>query len=264
MRPPPVKNAWAWIVIAVSLVMFMAITVWLGAGGGDRGEPQITDNETMHRLAQRARSKWPQVPGPPEVYREQARAAMAKGDWSRAQQRTSMALALSPDDLDDWVVLVRLSAQAGLGQEVLSPEESTLVLLEATAIQPDHVGLPLALGWLSLRKGDATAALRSAGEHPRGLGARLLRLKALGESATVSDGESVLEVAAAHGPVCRWTADRALSVGLGSRAHRILQDCVKSGADAETRQMLTEVVMQREPMSAEITPETLDSTPSSP
>lgn len=265
MRPPPIKNGWALIVIAVTVVIFMALTLWWTSwwNPGWRGdtEAKITDTEVMHTLAIRMRTQWPQVPGPPAVYRNQALDAIGRGDIIRAHQRTTMALALSPDHVDDWVRLVVLCAQDEALPLALSTEESSAVLLEVSALQSDHPGLPVAMGWLSLRRGETQRALTSVGTQPRGLDARLLRLRALGTTATLTDGESVLELAPAHGPVCRWTAQQALAGGLRGRAHGILAACVTAGADSETGEMLAKLPLDAPVVPPENGSKTLDSTP---
>ena len=263
MRPPPVRNGWALIVIAVSLVIFMALTLWWTSDWTPDGEARITDREVMHQLSKRMRQEWPQVPGPPDVYRTQAQRASSLGDVARAHQRHVMALALDPDHLDSWVALVSLSAQRE-GEGVLTAEESSAVLLEVSALAPDHPGLSVAMGWVALAQGDAARALSSAGDHPKNLAGRLLRLQALGESATLTDGEAVLELAPAHGPTCRWTASKAFDDGLVQRAIDLLMRCVQAGADKETGEMLAQMSQKGASKSGENTPKTLDSTPSAP
>ena len=264
MRPPPIKNGWALIVIAVAFVIFMALTLWWtswwASGGADGTEAKITDTEVIHKLAVRMRAQWPQVPGPPGAYRQQAEEAARTGDISRAHQRTTMALALDPDDLDGWVRLVLLCSRMEASKTALSVEESGVVLLEVSTLQPDHPDLPVAMGWVAYRKGETQRALSSVGTQPRGLEGRLLRLRALGSHATLTDGEAVLEIAPAHGPVCRWTAKRALDDGLTSRARALLADCVRSGADAETGEMLAQLPPDGPVAPAENGGKTLDST----
>ena len=102
MRPPPIKNGWALIVIAVTCVIFMALTLWWTTWWSSErrsgADARLTDTEVMHQLATRLRTQWPQVPGPPDVYEKQAAAAVGLGDVQQAHRRTTMSLALSPDD----------------------------------------------------------------------------------------------------------------------------------------------------------------------
>jgi hypothetical protein len=248
------------IVIAVSLVIFMVLAIWFTSNWSKDDETMFTDTEVMHKLAVRMRARWPQVPGPPAVYREQAQQASRLGDTERAQRRTTMSLALDPEDLDGWVRLVILCAEGGRTECALDVAESGAVLLEISALRPDHPELSVALGWLALRKGDPARALRSVGTKPRSLTARLLRLRALGEAATLTDGEAVLELAPAHGPACRWTAQQALGKGRAGRSREILASCVKAGADAETGEMLVNLAQEASAEPRGKGPETLDST----
>jgi len=268
MRPPPIKNGWPLIVLAVSIVIFMALTLWWTSWWtpGWRGdtEAKLTDTEVMHKLATRMRIQWPQVPGPPTVYQQQAEKAVRTGDSIRAHQRTTMSLALDPEDMDGWIRLVILGARLEAPDAALSVEESAAVLLEVSKLHPEHPELPVAMGWIALRKGETERALSSVGTQPRGLEARLLRLRALGAQATLTDGEAVLEIAPAHGAVCRWTAKRALEDGLERRARAILVHCIKSGADAETGEMLARLPSDAPAVPAENGGETLDSITSVP
>jgi hypothetical protein len=264
MRPPPIRNGWALIVIAVSLVIFMVLAIWFTSSWRGDDEARLTDTEVMHKLAVRMRAQWPQVPGPPAVYREQARRAIRLGDAERARRRTTMSLALDPEDLDGWVRLVILCAEGDHVECPLDAAESGAILLEISAIRPNHPQLSVALGWLALRNGNPARALRSVGTQPRSLTARLLRLRALGEAATLTDGEAVLELAPAHGPACRWTAQRALSEGRAGRSREILDSCVKAGADAETGEMRVRLAEEASAEPGGKGPKTLDSTPVSP
>lgn len=260
MRPPPIKNGWALIVIAVSLVIFMVLAIWFTSSWRQDEESRFTDTEVMHKLAARMQARWPQVPGPPAVYREQAQQAIRLGDTERAQLRTTMSLALDPEDLDAWVQLVILCAEQDCPAGSIDVAESGAILLEVSGSRPEHPQLPVAMGWMALRGGDPARALRSVGTQPRSLSARLLRLRALGEAATPADGEAVLELAPAHGPICRWTAQRVLGEGRAGQAQEILAACVKAGADAETGEMLVHLAQEATAEPRGKAPKRLDST----
>jgi len=64
--------------------------------------------------------------------------------------------------------------------------------------------------------------------------------------------------------VCRWTAQHAIDDGLRQRAQEMLTRCVKAGADAQTGEMLSEMVASPAAQAGENGSETLDSTPSAP
>jgi len=261
MRPAPIKNGWALIVIAVALVIFMVLTIWFTTVAEVQSEARITDREVIHRIADRLRQQWPQVPGPPHAYLDQSRRAFELGDLGRSHQRTTMALALDADSVDAWLLLVIIESHGEGPATALSLEEAGAVLLEVGDLRPDHPLLPVAMGFLALRNGDNERALSSVGTQPKGVAARLLRLRALGEKATIGDGQAVLEAAQAHGPACRWTASRALEDGRSDLARAVLLACVKAGADTETGEMLAQLLPLAPSEAAKIESKTLDSMP---
>gem|GEM_PF-4165437 len=258
MRPPPIKNGWMVIVIAVSLVIFMAVTLWFTGGSGSPDGERISDREVIHQLSTRLQARWPQVPGPPAVYVQQARQSYQQGDSLRALQRRTMALALSPNDIDGWLWMVILSSEVG-APEGLDPDESAAVILEVGKIEPNHPLMGVAMGWLAHRQSDTKRALSSVGTQPRTLPGRWLRLRVLGPEAVLADGQAVLELAPAHGGACRWTAKRALDSGRSAVASDVLARCVAAGADVETAGMWRQVQSMGETSPTENGPKTLDS-----
>jgi len=241
MRPPPIKNGWALIVTAVAVVIFIALTLWFTSSTTGQTTARVTDREVIHRLALDLKGDWAQVPGPAHLYVSQAQDSYLRGDQGRALQRIAMSLALDSDNLDAWLQLVILSAATPAARDAISIEQGGAVLLEVGTLRPNHPDLPVAMGWQALREGDPARALSSVGIQPRRLGGRLLRLQALGEDASLADGQAVLAMAPAHGPTCRWTASAALGADQAHTARAVLDACVLAGAGAQTVEMRDEM-----------------------
>jgi hypothetical protein len=149
LRPPPLGHAWAWIVIAVSLVILMSIALWVVVSGRTFVEG-LSGRDTIHQTAKRWRIRWAQAPGPPAVYLEQAKVFVQAGDVQQASIRLSMALSLDANDANSWVRMVCLSvAEPTLEYALTGKEiEQVLVLLENEPVDP--VAFEIAQGWQKL------------------------------------------------------------------------------------------------------------------
>ena len=113
LRPKPAGHVWAWIIIAVGSVMFLAIALWVIVAGNVQ-VAGLSGHEGIHVVSSRWAERWAQAPGPPSVYVDSAEKADHAGDHAEALRYTTMALALDPD-------------QSELARRALSP-----------LIVPDH------------------------------------------------------------------------------------------------------------------------------
>ena len=122
LRPKSAGHVWAWIVLAVGTVLCMTITLWV-VEAGDTTVVEFSDREIVHRVAGRLQARWPQAPGPPEAYREEAQHHMSTGEIGEALRLMSMSLALDPDDVDSWVEMICMSCIQPHSALALSEDE---------------------------------------------------------------------------------------------------------------------------------------------
>ena len=101
LRPKPAGHVWAWIIIAVGSVMFLAIALWVIVAGNVQ-VAGLSGHEGIHVVSSRWAERWAQAPGPPSVYVDSAEQAEHGGDHAEALRYTTMALALDPDQADLW------------------------------------------------------------------------------------------------------------------------------------------------------------------
>jgi hypothetical protein len=149
LRPPPLGHAWAWIVIAVSLVILMSIALWVVVSGRTVVEG-LSGRDTIHQTAKRWRTRWVQAPGPPAVYVDQAKAFVQAGDVQQASMRLSMALSLDSNDANSWLRMVCLSVAKPAPEYGLTNKEieQILELLEDEPVDP--VAFEIAHHWQKL------------------------------------------------------------------------------------------------------------------
>ena len=109
LRPKPPGHVWAWIVIAIGVVLCMIVTLWV-VEAGTTTVGALSGQESVHRVAQRFKERWSHVPGPPDRYRLDALSEMHAGRLDESMRLMSMAVALDPNDAQSWVRMVCLSA----------------------------------------------------------------------------------------------------------------------------------------------------------
>ena len=94
LRPKPAGHVWAWIIIAVGSVMFLAIALWVIVAGNVQVS-HLAGHEGIHVVSSCWADRWAQAPGPPSVYVDAAAKAEHAGDHAEALRYTTMALALT-------------------------------------------------------------------------------------------------------------------------------------------------------------------------
>ncbi len=257
MRPKPPGHVWAWIVVAVSIVIFLALGAWLTRTSVvEERQPRLSDQDTVHRLARRFKERWRQVPGPPSIYLAQGIAAYRRGDVPEAVRRLGMSVALHPDGVDAWLWLVVASLEQPAMDDSLSASDSGALVYAVGQLRPNHPLLPVALGRIALHQGANERALISVGARPETLPGRVLRLQAMGSKATVMDAQSVLSLAPAHTGACLVAARVMSDSGAYREAIGILDGCLGAGAGVSVAKRIAELRTS----SGSDWPETLDST----
>lgn len=108
MRPKAAGHVWAWIIVAVGSVIFLAIALWVIVAGKTQVET-LAGRDGVHVVASRWADRWAQAPGPPAAYRLSAETAEKEGDLHEAMRYTAMALALDPEDVSSWYRALCLS-----------------------------------------------------------------------------------------------------------------------------------------------------------
>ena len=101
LRPKAAGHVWAWIIVAVGSVMFLAIALWVIVAGNVQVSG-LAGHEGIHVVSSRWADRWAQAPGPPSVYVDSAAKAEHAGDHAEALRYTTMALALDPEQADLW------------------------------------------------------------------------------------------------------------------------------------------------------------------
>jgi len=137
---------WAWIVLAVGLVLCMVITLWV-VQAGKTTVVSFSDQEVVHTVAVRFSDRWSQAPGPPNDYRSQALKAVQSGDLPEAIRLTSMTLALDPNSVGDWLQMICLSCLKPGAPFALTVDErhGLLVAMENLESPPNRIESALAL-----------------------------------------------------------------------------------------------------------------------
>ena len=100
-RPKAAGHVWAWIILAVGSVIFLAIALWVIVVGNIEVDG-LADHDGIHVVSSRWADRWAQAPGPPSAYLASADTAAADGDHREAMRYTAMALALEPEDVAGW------------------------------------------------------------------------------------------------------------------------------------------------------------------
>ena len=146
LRPPPAGHTWAWIIISVSVVILISITMWVVVSG-ETVVDEIGDREATHQIVSEWRDRWSQAPGPPEAYAKQAADLATSGEFRLAMIRLSMALALDPNRVEDWVHMVCLSGIRPPLEHGLSADEVRTILgfLDEEMVPPEK--LKIARRW---------------------------------------------------------------------------------------------------------------------
>ncbi len=162
MRPRSPGVGGALVVMAVFVVIFIGLAVWVGAGGFVMGDARPADHEAVHAVVERLADRWPQVPGPPERYLSESWAAQVGGKPTEAARRLGMAVALDPGQDEALLRLVILDAR-GAGAGLLLPGERAAILSAFDEVAPDAPLLPAAKAWVALSEGDVDGALAALG-----------------------------------------------------------------------------------------------------
>ena len=154
-RPRPASTGWILIVTTVALVIFMGLAVWYSRFPARFLLSRPSDYELVHELTGQWRAEWPQIPGPPETYRERADAAIAVGDLSTAGEWTAKALSLEPDHTPD---LARVIGLVAMGHAIITAEQALALRDVLMEVGEGDEALPTAAAWAGLIADDSGVA----------------------------------------------------------------------------------------------------------
>jgi len=132
LRPRPLGHVWAWIVLAVGVVILMVIALWVvTAGKTETGG--LADKQVIHDVSSRWRDRWAQVPGPPEEYLRSADEALTEHRLAEASRWLSMSISLEPGNAGAWIKMACLSVAHSSAYQMTDAEiDGVLSAVEAT------------------------------------------------------------------------------------------------------------------------------------
>ena len=167
LRPQPAGHAWAWIVLTVGVVIFMTITLWVVSRARSSDDP-------FEDLAGDWKMRWAQVPGPANLYVQNADRTLMEGDRDGAALWLSKALALEPQQHEVWVKMACLSVvhsspytvgDRGMHRLIDGPLNEHIPLMDWNGIREllrEHPGR--SAEWLAHCSGVVVPALRTESE----------------------------------------------------------------------------------------------------
>ena len=143
IRPPAPGHAWAWIILAVSVVIMTSITLWVVVSG-KTAVNGLADREVVHQVTAEWRVRWSQVPGPPALYIREAEDFVRNRQFSEAAQRMSMALSLDASQPDDWARMVCLSTIEPTLQFAMSVAQVQMIMSVLEGMKIDTEAMKVA------------------------------------------------------------------------------------------------------------------------
>ncbi len=108
LRPKPLGHVWAWIVLAVGMVILTAITLWVVTAGKTKSDG-LSDKQVIHDVSSRWRVRWAQVPGPHAEYLRSADKALTEHRLADAARLLSMSISLESGDAAVWLKMACVS-----------------------------------------------------------------------------------------------------------------------------------------------------------
>jgi hypothetical protein len=133
LRPRPLGHIWAWIVLAVGVVILMVIALWV-VTAGETESGGLVHKQAIHDVSSRWRDRWAQVPGPPIEYLRSADEALTDHRLADASRWLSMSISLAPGDAVSWVKMTCVSVAYPSAYQMTDTEiDGVLSALESTA-----------------------------------------------------------------------------------------------------------------------------------
>ena len=148
LRPKAAGHVWAWIIVAVGSVIFLAIALWVIVAGKTAVD-RLSDHEGIHRVSSRWAERWAQAPGPPSAYLDSAGSALAIGQHDEAMRFMAMALALEPDNAEGWHQALCLSLIAPTSTMAIPAGDRSAVIDALVAMDVAHPDLAEVRDWTS-------------------------------------------------------------------------------------------------------------------
>jgi hypothetical protein len=249
MRPRPAGNGWALVVVATVVVILLGLGTWVGLSPLQTLLSSPSDHEAVHAVAARMRARWPQAPGPPERYLDEAAAAVRAGDGTAAARKLGMAIALDANQTEALLALTILDAR-GASDGLLQGGEADAVVGALSEAAPDARLLPAAQAWRLLAGGqgaDVESLLGplAADEPEEQLWARVRGQRAAGlpEGAAA---RALLRAWPGHPEACEDGAREALRAGELAEAEALAGPCLGGPAGAIAARVQADVLARTE------------------
>jgi len=210
-------------VITVAVVMLIGLLSWYGSPAARTTLRRPTDHEAVHQLAERWRARWPQVPGPAERYLDDALLADLEDRPQEAARRTTMALALAPNDVPALLRLVIRSARVPSASP-LTRDEADAILMVVEQVAPEAPLREAAIGWRALARGEAVPA---EGLGDAVLEASWLRMRQALDAGADPGGpaRALIEISPGHVEACDVYARALLRRGELRDAAAVISAC---------------------------------------
>ncbi len=227
-RPRPAPTGWILIAVTITVVMLLGLAAWYSRFPDRFLLSAPSDFELVHGLTGQWAEQWPQIAGPPEEYREQAGAALARGELRSAAEWTQKALSLEPDHAED---LVRLVTLVGLGERSLTAEQATGIAEILVKLETPGEQRAVAAAWAGILAGDPGLGLVL--ESPL-LEGRLAHLSAvaLDHGDPLEAALDVLTLAPGQPLACTHAARGHVLSGQPAEALLVIADCEAAGVRA--------------------------------
>jgi hypothetical protein len=195
----------------------------------------LADKEVVHSVAERMAERWPQIPGPPSRYANEAKEAMLKGSFVEAARWSTKALALNPNDAESWILLVVASSQPGFERPILSDTDSVSILNAIEDTSGDSFSLQTAHAWLELRRGGMPEKPVVPDGQFETVESLLLQLQIVGHSARKAVIEDILVIAPGHKLACSTRITIARAEGDKSEEKKWVDRCLEAGVELDVR-----------------------------
>lgn len=148
LRPKPLGHVWAWIVLAVGVVILIAIALWVVTAGKTKSDG-IADKQVIHDVSSRWRARWAQVPGPHAKYLRSADTALTEHRLADAARLLSMSLSLESADAAVWLKMACVSVAYSSAYQMTDEEIDKVVSILA---ETPPAGLSELTNWRDQRR----------------------------------------------------------------------------------------------------------------
>ena len=247
MRPRPPGSGWALVIVATVVVILFGIGTWIGLSPLQALLSSPSDHEAVHTVTARMRARWPQVPGPPSRYVEEASRAIRVGEGRAAARKLGMAVALDPDHTEALLLLTILDAR-GEADGLLDPGEAAGLVSALRAVEAEAPLLSAAAAWRDVAAGNPGAVEAAFGpvgesEAEELLWARLRASRDLGAPEGAA-ARALLASWPGHPEACEDGAREALRQQDLAEAEALALGCLDGPARAIAARVVADVMVR--------------------